>query len=146
MQKLKRYVLGQRLQLEQVVHRVYEEDKLPLLPLTITKPVDKSTDQKIIFDNFVLTCRSGNNNFVDNSGRTLLLHSIYKNKLMCKLIDVKMVGSYPNNISHAFVGKVHKVSSFIVSVNRDCVMGKCAVLPYGLGSKNLICFRMNLNP
>lgn len=106
---------GQRLQLEQVVHRVYEEDKLPLLPPCITKPVGKSTDQKIVFDNFAVTCKSGKNYSVDKSGRILLLHSIFKDKLMCKLMDVKMVGSYPSNSTHAFVSKVHKVSTLNIS-------------------------------
>lgn len=131
MQKLKRYIRGQHLQIEQVVCRVFEENAH--FDIKIVKKqlsVVHKKGYKVIHKNFVLTTTLGNNCFIDKLGRILLLESFDdEDRLVCRVLKKENVEWYPIPSHLLSVFKVKKCTEKVV-VNLNDVYDKCLLLKY----------------
>lgn len=139
MQRLKRYVRGQRLQLEQVVKRVYEESvcRSSGKDLHLRKLQTYIKKEKVIHKNFMLNCKLGNNSFVDKSGRYLMLKCINKcnNTLNCIVLNKKEVEWYPIPSKYVDVFIVSK-TNIHVDIDISEVIDKCMLVRH---SSNEFC-------
>lgn len=147
MQKLKRYVRGQRMQLEQVINRVYEENQC-----SGRVKVSNANDQfkafikkrKVVCKNFVITCKTGNNCFMDQLGRILILDNIMftNGKLNCTLMRQEEVSAYPIPSKHVDVYKVEATNIKVV-IELPEILNKCMLIRYS--SNYYLCHKLNLS-
>ncbi len=146
LQRLKKLVRGKRLQLEQVVRRVFEMKFLPVL--VTSNPNPTMTKKKAIFSKFFLSPKRGNNCFVDRFGRILILKEINQinSSLKCEILVSDIVSCYPINSKHVSVLKCEiRNKSIGVDLQLSDVADKCVLLPLKINGCKFICYRMNLS-
>lgn len=146
--KLKRLVRGKRLQLEQIVRRIYEMKNIipPNCPLS-TNFMCTVTKTKIILENFTLSIKAGDNCFTDISDRVLILKSINLNEnqpLNCELLSRSAVEFYPIYSPNLSVYEVNvALKPLEVSLSLNEIRDKCILVPLKLGVQTFLCHKMN---
>lgn len=145
MQKLKRLVRGQHLQLEQVVRRVHEENNF-LSPTTVCQKECFVRNNKIQFETFVLNNKLGNNCFTDKYDRLLCFKSVNveNHNITCFELKSQNAGWYPipSKVVRAF--KVEATQNKVI-VHASDVIDKCILMPFANRKNRFLCQRLNLN-
>lgn len=148
MQKLKRYVRGQRMQLEQVVKRIFEEKYLVDRNVANIKCANniRIKASKIEFRSFTLSTKHSNNCFVDSSGRVCMLKSIVTisgiPKLKVQLLKVEDMKLYPIPSNKIGVYRVRSYKRFEILEVKD-VYAKCVIIPSNVNANELVCIVMH---
>ena len=140
LQKLKKLIRGQKLQLEQIVKRVAE---IETNCIDITLPMNKNkvgaigkknnTCKKYYFRNIAITSKVGNNCFMTNGGSVLLICKILLEEevyVECKeYLDVNKVSGYPFNSKLMCVYGLGSKMSNIIKLPVAELYIKCVLLP-----------------
>lgn len=133
--RLKQMIRGQKLQVEQIVRRIYESNEL------VTK-VGKSKSMTVS-----VSAKEGNNFYLTQDRKIAKIIKINAGQkfLTCDLYETMPISEYPicsNLVASYFVGK--RIMKH-VKVNFECSLVKCVVVPEKLNGKNLCSFPLLLN-